>query len=591
MGKATIIESLGRGQYVIRPEYGTSTYEEMRKAAKRQEDQAVANIAQLDPLIADAESALSLAQSELQTATDALISGLREGGPATTPEYSAAFTNRANAQSDLAALTVRRNLHIARRDEARQTINELDAKANPEKRAAWCADFVEGVEGEVASIEVPDEAQAPIIIYPQFSEGRHRPARDGQLVPREWQTAPQAYLNAAILPGVQKHRPVYRIGEVLNIDKIADTAVVRLDEALSSAQNLPINQQDRLVNVPVQYMDCNASAFEAGDRVVVRFHQEGDPTVIGFESNPKPCSVKIYAWEIAQFNLGGSLRTINSGEVFEINRGDVDKAEDVFNIAAGESFPYQSGSWPGTRFAVHNQKTYSAVYYTEALSLNRRFLAGTELIEAYSDGGVPGIACSSDKVFTMMSNLPDEDRAYIKVWSTEDLSLLGAFNTGPDTEAFLNLAASETHVAIPVRSLVNAVDTLRIYTHAGALITSFGFSSPYRPMAICSDGEDFAVTVEQVIDGGGSYVWVYSNTGALKSEFFIDGTSAIGGALAFRNRALNGIAMSKRFIAVSLTEKGKINIYDREDGNKLVAVRDAGPEVYWVDLNTDSAYR
>lgn len=92
-------------------------------------------------------------------------------------------------------------------------------------------------------------------------------------MPREAQTGQQVYFNAAIMPGVQKWRPRYRVGIISNI--VNDTCVITLPEALSSEQDLNINKFNLYSEVPIQYMDCNGDAFDDGDRVLVRFTQSG----------------------------------------------------------------------------------------------------------------------------------------------------------------------------------------------------------------------------------------------------------------------------------------------------------------------------
>lgn len=89
---------------------------------------------------------------------------------------------------------------------------------------------------------------------------------------------------------------MYRVGTITDIDYNAHTATVELDEALSVAQDLDVNQSMILENIPVKYMDCDANAFVVDDRVVVEFTGQGweSPQVIGFETNPQPCE-----WHLA----------------------------------------------------------------------------------------------------------------------------------------------------------------------------------------------------------------------------------------------------------------------------------------------------
>ncbi len=160
----------------------------------------------------------------------------------------------------------------------------------PVRSAAWCVDLTETATGVVATVDIPDEGKLALI-----APGAPAPvAADGALAAREAMKGHQVYWCAAALPGLQKWRPQYRRGTITALDTGADTADVTLDSTdTSSASSLTINQTPALSAVPVQYMTCNAQAFEVGDRCVVRFVNRdwAQPRVIGFESNPKSCGV------------------------------------------------------------------------------------------------------------------------------------------------------------------------------------------------------------------------------------------------------------------------------------------------------------
>lgn len=164
----------------------------------------------------------------------------------------------------------------------------LQAAAAPVVASAWCVDLTEDGTGAVATIEVPGEP-AQVLIAPGC---RVPAAADGRVEARATQDPNQVFFNAAVLPGVQKWRPDYRVGVIEAIDYDADTAAVRLEAAVSSADSLPVNRLTMLSGVPVKYMTCDARAFELGDRVVVAFEQRDwtKPQVIGFASNPRACA-------------------------------------------------------------------------------------------------------------------------------------------------------------------------------------------------------------------------------------------------------------------------------------------------------------
>jgi hypothetical protein len=54
-----------------------------------------------------------------------------------------------------------------------------------------------------------------------------------------------------------------------------------------------VNQASTLTGIAVEYMSCNAEAFEVGDRVVVQFSGQNwaSQKVIGFVDNPRPCVI------------------------------------------------------------------------------------------------------------------------------------------------------------------------------------------------------------------------------------------------------------------------------------------------------------
>jgi hypothetical protein len=166
---------------------------------------------------------------------------------------------------------------------------------------AWCADLTEDLAGEVATIEVNGERERGLLIAPGYADGAHyNSAEHGRLQPVAASTPAGVFSNLALMPGWQKWRPTYRLGEITA--KAGDLCDVALDQAAFSdrgsglSANLNINQntvggQVTLEVVPINYMNCDGAAFQVGDRVVVHFIDQdwNDPQVIGFESNPRHC--------------------------------------------------------------------------------------------------------------------------------------------------------------------------------------------------------------------------------------------------------------------------------------------------------------
>jgi hypothetical protein len=126
-------------------------------------------------------------------------------------------------------------------------------------------------------------ADKPASANPQYG--------DGSLRARELLSPEQAYWNVSVLPGWQKHKPMFRTGVLTAVDDDADIGTVELYPAASSAQSLDVNARQTLVDIPIEYMDCDAQPFDVGDRVVVEFGPGGwdDATVIGFVDTPRQC--------------------------------------------------------------------------------------------------------------------------------------------------------------------------------------------------------------------------------------------------------------------------------------------------------------
>jgi len=143
----------------------------------------------------------------------------------------------------------------------------------------------------------------------------------GQLTPILGMTPAQAAFNWAILPGWQKWKPMYLVGEITAIDNANDTADVTFDDARSVAQNLPVAYWESYPAIPVEYMDCNSTAFAVGDRVVVEFANQNleEPRVIGFETNPKACGFVVIAagrdWsgQVSGVNGQAGIKAISAG--------------------------------------------------------------------------------------------------------------------------------------------------------------------------------------------------------------------------------------------------------------------------------------
>jgi len=204
---------------------------------------------------------------------------------------------------------------------------------------AWCADLTEDLSGEVGTIEVPGERGTVLIQPGEGGNAVYDANRDGQLQPAVGsRSAPATFYNLAMLPGWQKFKPTYRYGTISNIDTVLDTCDVALEAAISSQQDLGVNQGTTLTGISVDYMSCNASAFTEGDEVLVEFVGQvwSGAKVVGFKDNPKGCG-----WSLKLTRGDGTLITEASGLLGHIYlcNSDGDRLSittPVYNVASEE---------------------------------------------------------------------------------------------------------------------------------------------------------------------------------------------------------------------------------------------------------------
>lgn len=234
---------------------------------------------------------IAAAQAALDAANAALAVA-QEGTAEALEAYTAAATalvevKKNTAQFALPVDTLKNAQAQLAKDKAR-----WQGLVLTETKSVWCADLTEDASGDVGTIEIPGENKVVVLVpgsgpEPQAYDG----AAHGNLMAREIQTPAQVFFNAAILPGWQKFYPTFRRGTITGLDFDNDTANVTLFDDVSSAIGLGINQTATLTAVPVEYMQCDAQAFEVGDNCVVKFMGMNwdTPKVIGFCDHPKPC--------------------------------------------------------------------------------------------------------------------------------------------------------------------------------------------------------------------------------------------------------------------------------------------------------------
>jgi len=283
MGKGTVLANLGQGKYSVAVDTGAASAAALLA-------QLQAEFAALQTQITQATNAVASLNAQVQALNDAWAAKLaayaaNPSGDSTAMEKALVALRTKEDERDARQREL--TTMILNRGELAKRINVIQDGNYNAAREVWCADYTLQATGEVATIEVPGEPQNVLMV----PGGAAHTAADGQLLARELMTGPQAYFNAAILPGWQKFKPTYRTGRITAIS--LNTADVELDAAISSVTELTlnVNQTTTLSNVPIQYMDCNGEAFVINDNVVVEFEGQNwnSPKIIGFKANPKPC--------------------------------------------------------------------------------------------------------------------------------------------------------------------------------------------------------------------------------------------------------------------------------------------------------------
>jgi len=169
-----------------------------------------------------------------------------------------------------------------------------------EVASIYCCDLTENLSGTVGIIDIAGDRLKGQHVQPGYGGNAvYNATRDGELyrVPQKGGSQHSAgnFYNWSLRPGAQKWKPNYRYGTISNLDTTADTCDVALDACVSTdtpdGNTLDCNQATSLSGVSIEYMDCDSSAFENGDEVIVKFtgNSWGSPVVIGFKEEPKSC--------------------------------------------------------------------------------------------------------------------------------------------------------------------------------------------------------------------------------------------------------------------------------------------------------------
>jgi hypothetical protein len=248
VGKGTITGGGADGLY-------TATLVLSRQRITDTINKLTADITAIDNLLTAADTEVTAAENDVaaQRAQIALL----ETDP--VANRSALDTARKDLEKKLVTLFTKqkkRALISLKKKALQKRIDYLNSSMPADSSvSAWCCDLTTNLSGDVGTIEVPGERVGVNIQPGYFGNAPYSTARDGQLQPSVAGTPASVFFNLAMLPGWQKWMPTYRYGGIITIDYDNDTCSLNLEDAFSSAQNLPVNQGGSLSSVPIVYMD------------------------------------------------------------------------------------------------------------------------------------------------------------------------------------------------------------------------------------------------------------------------------------------------------------------------------------------------
>lgn len=239
MGKAIIQSHLGAGCYLI--------------DEQRHVDRALAAVAQMQADVTALEAKSARLKTEISAHEIEYINLSRVESPPTP--YATLYALRMEIRG-MEQQWRSWELRIAGYN---MKILNYQMLASSIRRTAWCADRTEDLSGNVGTIDTDGIPGVPIIQPGWDANAVYDSDRDG-LIQQVQAGAPEAtFWNLAMLPGWQKWKPTFRIGEITSLDKTDNKATVVLAPGLSGqhpwGKDINVNVEETLPDIPVRYMD------------------------------------------------------------------------------------------------------------------------------------------------------------------------------------------------------------------------------------------------------------------------------------------------------------------------------------------------
>ncbi|HEU6436568.1 MAG TPA: hypothetical protein VE028_03890 [Nitratidesulfovibrio sp.] len=274
MGKGTILSALGYGQYSVRVMRDVWRITNRREALARQAVQLDADAATIATRRAAAAADLAIAESRLNDAIGGDTDIVQDRERAVTAAKAALL----EADSQYAYVLAQ---------SASVAMERASLEDVPDHRdvTAWCADYSEGLSGDVGTVEVFNLVDDyPVQIRPGYDgAAAHSTGRDGLHQPVESGDAAAVFYNWAMVPGVERWRPLYSHARITYVaaDSLTCGIIFTDGPRIGEYAN----------DVTFSYMDCGGAVFVLNDDILVQYtdRDPSKPVVIGFKDNPRPC--------------------------------------------------------------------------------------------------------------------------------------------------------------------------------------------------------------------------------------------------------------------------------------------------------------
>jgi len=283
MGKATIIQSLGKGLY-------RANVERKHERIDARLTAIAAELTQIGADILAQQQIILLHQDEAAVLYGQMVTLAQQNPPVDQSTLDAKIKAYAAVAGKIEAAQQQERLLKAKRAALYSEQTRLQAVPTSVEQQLWCADYSAELTGEVGTLETT--TSPPIILpgHPDNTGNHYDYDKHGILMPLYEAGVASSLYAFGMEPGWRKWEPFYRAGHITSL--IGNTAQVTLDaEPAAANADLETNQTSTLADVPIDYMgSTDGAVFTPGDHVVIQFHNKtwASRTVIGFVDHPRP---------------------------------------------------------------------------------------------------------------------------------------------------------------------------------------------------------------------------------------------------------------------------------------------------------------